>query len=119
MQTLTRERRIRRSHDCFESLTLQLARVRDAAQLEALVLATEEGLPVAHCGEESLCEELAALAPLLGRDRKGVPQRAGRVRAVSLTGLPLYLVSYSTEAPAQIDHWLEHASRGVTRILSA
>jgi len=120
MQTLTRERRAVRSQDCSESLILQLARVRDAAHLDALVLATDEGLPVAHAGEPGLCEELAALAPLLWRDRSRVAGRTSRVRAVTVSEeLPLYLVSYSRDTPAQLDDWLEHASRGITRILKA
>ena len=65
MRTRSNERRTRRSLRADQALAFQLEQVRDEAGLDALVLATEEGLPVAHSGEDELCEEIAALAPFL------------------------------------------------------
>ncbi len=106
------DRRTRRSQRVHEALSLQLDHVRGKARIAALVLATEEGLRVAHSGEEGLCEELAARAPFLSNER------TTRVRHVSCLGLPLYLVSYGESDASQIDDWLEHASHGITRILA-
>jgi len=128
MRTVPRERRTRRSGRADEALVFQLERVRDEAGLDALVLATAEGLPVAHSGEHELCEELAALAPFMHGDRDKTahgeleqtnPTRTTRVRAMAFTDVPLLLVSYRRDSPVENDGWLEHASRGITRILSA
>jgi len=124
MRTVPRERRTRRSMRADEALLFQLERVRDEAHLDALVLATEEGLPVAQAGEEELCVELAALAPFLHEDRAQRDEstydaRTTRVRAMTVTDFPLLLVSYRRDAPVENDGWLEHASRGIERILSA
>jgi hypothetical protein len=119
MQTMTIDRRTRRSEQLQEALSLQLAHVRDQASLDALVLATEEGLPVAHSGEDDLCVELAALAPFLPQEADSADPVAQRMRAVSISaGLPLYLVFYSSEAPPPVEAWLEHTHSGIRRILA-
>ena len=123
---MPRERRRReRSEDACEALALQLARVRDAARLDALVLASDEGLSIAYSGEEELCIELAALAPFLPRaapppESTGAEADALHVVPLSCGELPLLLVSYCREhSPAELARWLERASRGVLRILSS
>lgn len=119
MRKRANERRTNRSERADQALFFQLQRVRDEEQLDALVLATEEGLPVAHSGEDELCEELAALAPFLSDD--GVPtheKRTTRVRTLTLDALPLLLVSYRRDAELGSDGWFEHASRGIERILT-
>jgi hypothetical protein len=117
------ERRRRRSEDPQEALVLQLERVREIARLDALVLASDEGLSIAHSGEEELCAELAALAPFLPREteaRTEAGSEALRVQPVSFGSLLLYLVSYCRDQVSdQLDGWLDHASRGVVRILDA
>jgi hypothetical protein len=123
MRTVAEERRTRRSARADEALLFQLERVRDEAQLDALVLATAEGLPVAHSGEDELCVELAALAPFLHGERAEHGEAANdtgttRVRAMTVTDFPLLLVSYRRDAPVENDGWLEHASRGIERILA-
>lgn len=122
MRTVPMERRTRRSMRADEALLFQLERVRDEAQLDALVLATAEGLPVAHSGEDELCVELAALAPFLQDDEHKLESRSGRrVRSMSfelMADVPLLLVSYRRDAPVENDGWLEHASRGIERILA-
>jgi hypothetical protein len=113
------ERRTRRSERADQALYFQLEHVRGEAQLDALVLATEDGLPVAHSGEDELCEELAALAPFLSSERVSpLEKRTTRVRAVTLEALPLLLVSYRRDAETHPEEWLEHASRGIARILT-
>jgi hypothetical protein len=138
MRTVPRERRTRRSGRAEEALLFQLDRVRTEAGLDALVLATAEGLPVAHSGEDELCQELAALAPFMhveadagapGRERKkplaandgeyADEARRTRVRTMTFTDVPLLLVSYRRDSPVENDGWLEHAQKGITRILSA
>jgi hypothetical protein len=138
MRTVPRERRTRRSGKADEALLFQLDHVRCEAGLDAIVLATAEGLPVAHSGEDELCEELAALAPFMHVDTDGDGKKRGRkskraandseyadksrrtrVRTMTFTDVPLLLVSYRRDSPVENDGWLEHASRGITRILSA
>ncbi|MDB4991222.1 MAG: hypothetical protein JWN04_6400 [Myxococcaceae bacterium] len=120
MQTLSNERRTRRSHRPDQALVFQLEQVRDEAGLDALVLATAEGLPVAHSGEDELCEEIAALAPFLsGQVDPALDNGTMRVRAVNLEALSLWLVSYRSDAVLVSDGWLERASSGIARILAA
>lgn len=59
------ERRRRRSEDPITALHYQLSFARAEADLEALVLVDDSGCLVAGAGAWSLCEELAAYAPLL------------------------------------------------------
>lgn len=122
------ERRRIRSDDPRVALALQLSHVRHGARLDAVVLANDEGLPIAHAGDPALCSELAALAPILSRGRvveNQIDMRQGLlfVRAVTFQGAPLYLASCgdspSENTPAVVDQWLAEATRGVTRILTA
>jgi len=110
------ERRRRRSQEAQQALFLQLERVRDQARLDALVLASEEGLCIAHSGEEEFCTELAALAPFI--PQASAAQALLRVRATDFAGRRMYLVCYGREPPTEVASWLEHAWSGVTRILS-
>lgn len=116
MQAQQFERRTKRSQQAEEALALQLERVRDQARLDALVLASEEGLAIAHSGEDEFCAELAALAPFI--PQASPTQELLRVCATDFAGRRMYLVSYARERPHAADSWLEHAWHGVTRILS-
>ncbi|HEY6881070.1 MAG TPA: hypothetical protein VI299_23755 [Polyangiales bacterium] len=120
MQTIPRERRTRRSYRPQEALSFQLAHVREEAGLDALVLATADGLSIAYSGEDELCLELAALAPFLQEaDNDGGP-RATRVRAMAYDGLSLYLISYGVDdARPELEGWLDHATQGISRILAS
>ena len=122
------ERRYRRSDDPQQALSLQLSHVRDEAQLDALVLASHDGLTIAHAGDAALCSELAALAPLLSRghvidNEVDIQHGILFVRAVEFEGTPLYLAScgdtVTETTPADVDRWLAEATAGVTRILAA
>jgi hypothetical protein len=126
-QTDTADRRRARSSDPQQALSLQLSHVRDEAQLDALVLASPEGLPIAHAGDADLCCELAALAPLLSRGQSAanadIQQALLFVRAVNVDGEALYLASCGDDVhaltPAAVDRWLLEATVGVRRILDA
>jgi hypothetical protein len=129
------DRRRARSSDPKQALELQLSHVRHEAHLDALVLASREGLPIAHAGDEDLCCELAALAPLLGSawsphlsgqapaNGSDIQQGLLFVRAVELDGESLYLASCGdnplAHTPAAVDRWLLEATAGVRRILAA
>jgi hypothetical protein len=124
------DRRLVRSSDPQEALSLQLSYVRSEAGLDALVLATHDGLTIAHAGDVDLCSELAALAPLLSRGAASASASAADiqqgllfVRAVNFEGTALYLASCGDNvhdnAPAEVDRWLIEATEGVTRILAA
>jgi hypothetical protein len=122
------ERRRIRSDDPHMALALQLSHVRHGARLDALVLANDDGLPIAHAGDAALCSELAALAPILSRGRvvtNKIDMRQGLlfVRAVNFQGAPLYLASCgdspTENTPAEVDNWLAEATHGITRILAA
>jgi hypothetical protein len=118
MQTARADRRTRRSEQAQEALVFQLERVRAKAALDALVLATQDGLPVAHSGEAELCAELAALAPFIARDDSGCEPPVRCLRAVRIVASqPLLLVFYSREAPPELEPWAEHTQRGIKRIL--
>lgn len=118
MRTIPMERRTRRSYQPQEALSFQLAQVREEAGLDALVLATADGLSIAYSGEDELCLELAALAPFFQQaDNDGAP-RATRVRAMDHGGLSLFLISYGADhARPELDGWLDHATQGISRIL--
>jgi hypothetical protein len=132
VDTCAADRRRERSSDPQEALTLQLSYVRSEAGLDALVLASHDGLAIAHAGDLDLCSELAALAPLLSNGlARGDTSASGAdiqqallfVRAVNFEGTALYLAScgdnVNESAPAEVDRWLIEATEGVTRILAA
>jgi hypothetical protein len=126
------DRRRARSSDPQEALSLQLSYVRSEAGLDALVLASHDGLTIAHAGDLDLCLELAALAPILsngiscggdaGASATDIQQGLLFVREVYFEGTALYLAScgdnVNESAPAEVDRWLIEATVGVTRILS-
>jgi hypothetical protein len=122
-----RERRTRRSVDPITALHYQLAALRRAAALDALVLVDDTGCLVAGAGAWPVCEELAAYAPLLAhRDR--IQRRAVSARIASLSaesetltfdalGQPLVLTCRGGASGRRTA--LEHAANGVRRILEA
>ncbi|MFT3928343.1 MAG: hypothetical protein QM778_37795 [Myxococcales bacterium] len=122
------ERRRQRSDDAHTALSLQLAQVKHAASLDAVVLATAEGLLIAHAGDDELCSELAAVAPILSSEG-AMPANSNlghgmlHVQAVSWDGSPIYLAGTHANVDAKRDaeaaRWIEQAQAGVTRILAA
>ena len=116
------DRRTRRSEQRSIALRFQIEHVKDQAKLEALVLADEQGLPLAEAGDTAVCAELAAIAPLIGRTM-GMPLppllRGAdvAVRSVRIHGQPLYLASVGGTVAR--DALLATSVRGVERILAA
>ncbi|WP_053236617.1 hypothetical protein [Sandaracinus amylolyticus] len=116
------ERRIRRSEQRELALRFQIDHARDQARLEALVLADEAGIALAESGDRAVCEELAAIAPLLGRtiSMPMPPLLRGAdvaVRTMRVHGQPLYLASIGGTVAR--DALLATSLRGVERILAA
>jgi hypothetical protein len=123
------ERRQSRSDDLQEALHLQLASVCRRAGSRVAVLAGEDGLAIAHAGDSDLCEELAAVLPLVAQ-RRGIPPEvltgagALHVHPLRYAGQRLYLATCSendvVEVPSSaIDGFLAAAGEGVARILGA
>jgi hypothetical protein len=123
MTWMLSERRQRRSHHSHLALKYQLEHVKSSGGLEALVLADETGMVVASAGESGVCQELAAVAPLVGRVPLGMPLpqllRGAEVmvRSLSLNGQDLFLASVGGGMAR--DALLSHSASGVQRILSA
>ncbi len=122
------ERRRQRSEDAHTALSLQLAHVKRAASLEAVVLATAEGLVVAHAGDEALCSELAAVAPIISLEgalpaNSNLGEGMLHVRTVPWSGAPLFLAGtngvVNPQCEADVTRWIAHAQAGVERILAA
>lgn len=116
------DRRVQRATDAATALRHKLARARVEASLEAVVLASYEGLTLAQDGDPSLCEQLAALAPLLSMgpwdDSLEVEFESTRisVRPFQVDGDPLFLAWSGDDLPSPA--WLDAANRGVRRILA-
>lgn len=116
------ERRVRRSDSRNTALRYQIEHARDRGRLEALVLADEQGLTLAEAGAGAVCEELAAIAPLMGRTigMPMPPMLLGAdvaVRRIVLYGTSLYLASVGGTVAR--DALLATSQRGVERILAA
>jgi hypothetical protein len=114
------ERRLRRSQDPYRALCLQLERSRAQGQLDAVVLAIDNGLLIAGAGERSVCEALGAVAPLMsspsfnGLLPSALEGQSVDVREVSLDGETVYVASVGRGGG---DAWLDHSITGVRRIL--
>ena len=114
------ERRTCRSQDPYRALCLQLEHSRSQGELDAVVVAIDNGLLVAGAGERSVCEALGAVAPLMGS-----PSFSGRlpgalegqsvdVRSMSLDGETIYVASVGRRPG---DVWIKQSISGVRRIL--
>lgn len=123
MTWLFEERRQRRSSDRFIALRYQLEHTREHGNIEALVLADDEGLVVASSGDASTCAELGAIAPLVARSAMGMPMppllRGAEVaiRPVRIYGQSLYLASVGGGVAR--DAHLSTSRNGVQRILAS
>ncbi len=114
------ERRVHRSQDPYRALCLQLEHSRTHGALDAVVVAIDNGLLVAGAGDESLCEALGAVAPLVdgstfdGAMPKALDGQSINVRTVRIKGEMLYVAS---AGHANGDVWLQRSINGVRRIL--
>ena len=115
------ERRRNRSRNPWEAVGLQLAHSREQGRLEALVLASDDGLVVAESGDTSVCGELAAVAPYLNRSL-GMPLtpllRGAEVcvRSMRVHGASLHLAAVGGSVAR--DAVIACSLRGVERILT-
>lgn len=66
------ERRQRRSRVVPTALLYQLESAVKEGEMEALVLANDDGLLLASIGDDAVCEELGAYAPLLYQEGFGL-----------------------------------------------
>jgi hypothetical protein len=122
------ERHRRRASDTRIALALQLDHVREEAGFKAIVLADPQGLVVSSSGEERLCMELAALAPIASRGEflpldTLLEGEWMHVRTLDYEGTELFLASchehWLDESCARLDTWLAATGYGVKRILAA
>jgi hypothetical protein len=67
----TIERRRRRTDVITEALTYQLLACCEDGGMQAMVVADNEGLPLASSGDATACEELAARMALIGARTPG------------------------------------------------
>lgn len=117
------ERRLRRSEERHVALRYQLEHSRDHGRLEALVLADDGGLVISAAGDRAICEELAAMGPLMARSPTSLPLpqllRGGEiaVRPMQLHGQEIFLVALGGNVAR--DALLNHSTQGVHRILAA
>jgi hypothetical protein len=116
------ERRRNRSRNAWEAVGLQLAHSREQGRLEALVLASDDGLVVAEAGDASVCGELAAVAPYMNRTL-GMPMtpllRGAEVsvRTMRVHGMSLHLACVGGSVAR--DAVIACSLKGVERILTA
>jgi len=117
------ERRSRRSDECGTALRFQLESVQQRGSIEALALSDKYGLLVAWAGEQDLCQELAALAPIMAHCPTGSLEVSGTdgedvsVRSIEYFGQKLYLACLGGDRG--IDHLLAGSIKGIHRILTA
>ena len=122
MQRLRIERRARRSQEHSTALRYQLESTLQRGHLSALALTDSDGLLLAWAGENNICEELGAAAPLIAR---GAPVSIEAsesdeevvVRALDCFGEPLFLASIGGGIAR--DALLAHSARGIQRILTS
>lgn len=116
------ERRGQRSDEHSTALRYQLERTLQRGQLSALALTDRHGLLMAWAGQNELCEELGAMAPLIAR---GAPVSLESyasegevvVRAIECFGEPLFLASVGGNMAREA--LLAHSARGIRRILTS
>jgi hypothetical protein len=118
-----RDRRLRRSPSHSVALRYQLESTMRRGRMAALALTDQAGLLVAWAGEDSICEELGAVAPMVVHgwppelDRVTIPRGDVSVRTIECFGEQLYLASLGGGVAR--DALLAHSARGIHRILTA
>ncbi len=115
------DRRSERSSHLESALQLLLRSQRQRGELDLIVLATYDGLVIAHDGPRNLCEEIAAYAPLLAR---GAPVAIDprRIRGLSVHPFmagrqELLLATRGGVDAVAVDTLALQSIRGATRIL--
>jgi hypothetical protein len=116
------ERRVRRSENQSAALRYQLESTLKRGNMAALALADRCGLLVASAGEEAVCLELGAVAPMVvdgwpSNLTAEIPSEQVSVRAIECFGEELFLASLG--GGTACDALLAHSARGIHRILTA
>lgn len=125
------ERRRYRSNRPSEALHLLLRATAERYQLDALVLADEDGLIIQSTGDQTACDLVAAYAPLLQdqaiREDHLRDTLSGAVPAMSPCSVghrpvggvstPLHVCAIGV-ARNNLDQALAHATRSIERILT-
>jgi hypothetical protein len=117
------DRRFRRSAHYNTALRYQLESTMQRGRMAALALTDRSGLLLAWAGEDGLCEELGAVAPMVANgwppelDRQSIPKDDVSVRAIECFGEQLFLASLGGGVAR--DALLAHSARGIHRILTA
>lgn len=132
---LQHDRREKRSSNSATALRYQLESTLRQGKMAALALTDEAGTLVAFAGDEAVCTELGALAPVVAHgwpaDFAPVPVQIANsnapprtitkddvsVRAIEAFGESLFLASLGGGVAR--DALLAHSARGVHRILTA
>lgn len=115
-----KERRLRRSDNPYRALCLQLEHIRSEGELDAMVVAIDNGLLIAGAGERSVCEALGAIAPLMaspsfnGRVPGSLVGQRIDVRSISLEGQKVFVACAGRSVS---DDWITRSIGGVRRIL--
>ena len=118
------DRRQRRSDDIQTALSHQLSTSQERALFNSIVLADENGLVMAWSGNDGLCEQMAAISPLLARDMTpwhgDVETNIGKVRLsvapLLVDGNQLFIAAAAGKK-SDIAKELFRSGRGVSRIL--
>jgi hypothetical protein len=123
---MTNERRSRRSAQTGTALTYQLAACCAEGQIDAMVVADDNGLPLASSGDEVACDEIAARMAVVGSkidDFSGTLLGEGihwqvQMTKVEVEGTELLVCAVGGTAEARRRQILRGAA-GTRRILAA
>jgi hypothetical protein len=120
------ERRHRRSELITQALTYQLLACCEDGRMAAMVVADEDGLPLAASGDGATCDEVAAsMAHVAARTHQfaGTIYRGGRHWDVEMTRVAIdgsaLLVCAVGGSPEQRWRQLARCAQGARRILGA
>jgi hypothetical protein len=105
------DRRQARSENTHVALTRLLEAARRSSAMEALALGDELGLLVAGAGAAELCDELAAVAPLVTANDT-IPARSD-VRRLAVDGYEMFISGRGGD----LCQALGHVAAGCARIL--
>ncbi len=117
------ERRTCRSDHFHTALRYQLESTMRRGRMAALVLSDERGLLLAWAGEDGVCHELGAVAPMVLQgwpaefQEPAITKEDVSVRAIDCFGEQLFLASLGGGVARTA--LLAHSARGIHRILTA
>jgi hypothetical protein len=125
MKSFQTNRRINRSNDTQIALSFQLVATAKRAKFGSIVLADDLGMVVAAAGPKNMCEQMAAVSPMLAAESKtwhgSVKTRKGRIRLsvapIRVDSMQLYLCA-SQGDKALITRELFTGGQGISRILA-